>query len=926
MGMMSVCSALLAKPFPRYSLHNMPQTGFTCRDKILGGYYADSETQCQMFHVCVKVAGVGVQDFRFLCPNGTAFDQEAQTCADWGDVDCDQATLFYGSDNFDLYRIGSGFESKKAPSEDDEDTFHLQRAESNDLRGIKSTAVSGIYQNRHFSEPTTQSIAQPSLRNDYTKLNPVSFYQSTTTSTTTKSPPTKPFVRPVNVAAKIEDYSLNANPQKDSTIDNDTDEIFKASHSSNFFNNRNGKDEGFDDVIVRSKPASPQPNRRHRGRKVYKNSEASSRSSTFESTSATTPSHHRSSTSNAIHRERKPFQSRNDFGATAQRGDNFRQNTNATPTPRAPIATTKAEPLTESIRIQNNNAPNVNNNFNFDRFSTHRTTSGQYTNRVSDKPAFNVDQTSRVQTIQRNEFDNGRQNNFNSQASTNNQPINNHTAPNSNSNFQTQPTRPTTYVTIRPVAKSNQENEKRIETDLNNAKNYYNAGTLLQNSTAGKDTSNTFTTQSHEVQSSKQDHFQGNRNFDRFSTGQYYDPYFSKQQSSTQTPTTAIQQHDGQYNKQNFNQQSNFNQQQNFNQQSNFNQQPNFNQKSNFDQQPNFNNAQPNYNNQQPNFNNQQPNFNNQQPNFNQQNGFFNNQPNLNKFPLADVKPTTYSPQHNGVPNRSQVINSTPRGFSLPSTTAKTETFNEKNYETQFAETQTPTSPKRFSTLVPKNLYPTTFKPTTYKSLSESPIASSNQFDNNNQFYSKQSTAPYYNSPSKVTYPSTTTTTSTTTTVNPRTATENIEDDGQYHPELYEQDLPKYKLKQKKVENQFKVTQSDNGFRSNHYQNRQSNPHQSSFVQHEEDEFLQTAHSQNIAASGNELRAKNLQKSEVKHTFNPVVQTRPSPTPSASTKKSTPSDKDASYDYAYYDTLNDEPSEYSEYGLKEFKRTSAKKY
>lgn len=38
----------------------MPQTSFTCRDKILGGYYADPETNCQMFHICVKVAGVGV--------------------------------------------------------------------------------------------------------------------------------------------------------------------------------------------------------------------------------------------------------------------------------------------------------------------------------------------------------------------------------------------------------------------------------------------------------------------------------------------------------------------------------------------------------------------------------------------------------------------------------------------------------------------------------------------------------------------------------------------------------------------------------------------------------------------------------------------------------------------------------------------------
>lgn len=38
----------------------MPKTDFTCRDKILGGYYADADTQCQMFHICVKIAGVGV--------------------------------------------------------------------------------------------------------------------------------------------------------------------------------------------------------------------------------------------------------------------------------------------------------------------------------------------------------------------------------------------------------------------------------------------------------------------------------------------------------------------------------------------------------------------------------------------------------------------------------------------------------------------------------------------------------------------------------------------------------------------------------------------------------------------------------------------------------------------------------------------------
>lgn len=44
----------------------MPKTSFTCRDKILGGYYADPETQCQMFHVCVKIAGVGVSCIGFF--------------------------------------------------------------------------------------------------------------------------------------------------------------------------------------------------------------------------------------------------------------------------------------------------------------------------------------------------------------------------------------------------------------------------------------------------------------------------------------------------------------------------------------------------------------------------------------------------------------------------------------------------------------------------------------------------------------------------------------------------------------------------------------------------------------------------------------------------------------------------------------------
>ncbi len=41
---------------PNYSPDSIPDTSFTCEDKITGGYYADAEAECQMFHVCVQIS------------------------------------------------------------------------------------------------------------------------------------------------------------------------------------------------------------------------------------------------------------------------------------------------------------------------------------------------------------------------------------------------------------------------------------------------------------------------------------------------------------------------------------------------------------------------------------------------------------------------------------------------------------------------------------------------------------------------------------------------------------------------------------------------------------------------------------------------------------------------------------------------------
>lgn len=81
-----------------------------------------------------------------MCPNDTAFDQESQTCADWYDVDCEAATLYYASDNFDLYRLGSGLESPHYDTirTDDEPQDNLQRSESNDPVRSSANALSRV--------------------------------------------------------------------------------------------------------------------------------------------------------------------------------------------------------------------------------------------------------------------------------------------------------------------------------------------------------------------------------------------------------------------------------------------------------------------------------------------------------------------------------------------------------------------------------------------------------------------------------------------------------------------------------------------------------------------------------------------------------------------------------------------------------------
>jgi len=82
-------------------LDRIPKTSFDCVGKLPGiflkffikkllkhffyllrflGYYADVETRCQVFHICIALPRGEVTKNSFLCPNGTIFGQKQFSC------------------------------------------------------------------------------------------------------------------------------------------------------------------------------------------------------------------------------------------------------------------------------------------------------------------------------------------------------------------------------------------------------------------------------------------------------------------------------------------------------------------------------------------------------------------------------------------------------------------------------------------------------------------------------------------------------------------------------------------------------------------------------------------------------------------------------------------------------------------------------
>merc|ERR1712025_726925 len=73
----------------------VPESSFLCDGQVDGGYYADTEAECQAFHICGSDGNGGLTKYSFLCPNGTLFNQQYFVCDWWFNVDCSLAEEFY---------------------------------------------------------------------------------------------------------------------------------------------------------------------------------------------------------------------------------------------------------------------------------------------------------------------------------------------------------------------------------------------------------------------------------------------------------------------------------------------------------------------------------------------------------------------------------------------------------------------------------------------------------------------------------------------------------------------------------------------------------------------------------------------------------------------------------------------------------------
>ncbi|KAF2346659.1 Chitin binding domain [Trinorchestia longiramus] len=88
---------------------------FSCEGRRYG-YYADTDNNCQIFHVCLPIEddvgqAVETAHFSFVCGNETIFDQSTLTCESSSyALPCDEAENFYDVVNSEFGKVLDEYE------------------------------------------------------------------------------------------------------------------------------------------------------------------------------------------------------------------------------------------------------------------------------------------------------------------------------------------------------------------------------------------------------------------------------------------------------------------------------------------------------------------------------------------------------------------------------------------------------------------------------------------------------------------------------------------------------------------------------------------------------------------------------------------------------------------------------------------------
>ncbi|KAF5304764.1 hypothetical protein FQA39_LY09541 [Lamprigera yunnana] len=112
---------LLTLPSNATSIRSEITDSFSCEGRSYG-YYADTENDCQIFHVCMPFvySDSRRQMFKwsFICPDDTVFNQEIFTCVNMDEaIDCMESPKFY-SLNLHFGQIDGETEDNQVQNED----------------------------------------------------------------------------------------------------------------------------------------------------------------------------------------------------------------------------------------------------------------------------------------------------------------------------------------------------------------------------------------------------------------------------------------------------------------------------------------------------------------------------------------------------------------------------------------------------------------------------------------------------------------------------------------------------------------------------------------------------------------------------------------------------------------------------------------